>query len=37
MVGTTEGFLIAPEIDILRFNGPLHYDELQIPLKVTVV
>jgi hypothetical protein len=34
---TTDGFFIAPAIDILRFNGPVHYVELQIPVKVTVV
>ena len=37
IVVTTDGFFIAPVIEILRFNGPVHYDELHTPLKVTVV
>ena len=37
IVVTTDGFFIAPVIEIWRFNGPVHYDELHTPLKVTVV
>ena len=37
MVVTTDGFFIAPAIEIFSFNGPVHYDALHIPLRVTVV
>jgi hypothetical protein len=36
IVVIVDGFLIAPDIDRLKFAGPEHYEALHIPLNVII-